>query len=166
MKPDWDKLGQEFADHKLVVIADVDCTVHQGLCSEHGVRGYPTIKYYMGGEPEDYKGGRDFAALKKFADTTLMEPACDSNSKDACTPEQLKELEAAMALSPEDRKAKIAEFTAEIKAAEKAHEDLLQSLQAQYKKSQEDTESTVEGLKKGLKWVKAVKAPADKKDEL
>jgi len=167
MKPDWDKLGSEFADHKMVVIADVDCTVHQGLCSEHGVRGYPTIKYYMGGEPEDYKGGRSYADLKKFTDTTLMEPACDSNSKDACTPEQLKELEAAMALPADERKAKIEKMTADIKAAEKAHEDLLQSLQAQYKKSQEDTESKVDTLKKGMKWLKAVKAAAgDKKDEL
>jgi len=165
MKPDWDKLATEFADSKMVVIGDVDCTVHQGLCSEHGVRGYPTIKYFMGGDPDDYKGGRSLADLKKFAETTLMEPACDSNSKDACSPEQLKELEAAMALSADERKSQIETYTAEIKAAEKAHEDLLQSLQAQYKKSQEDTETKVDTLKKGMKWLKAVKDAA-KKDEL
>ena len=30
-----------------VLIADVDCTVHQVLCGQHGVQGYPTIKYYL-----------------------------------------------------------------------------------------------------------------------
>merc|ERR1712070_331707 len=121
----------------------------------------------MGGDPEDYKGGRSLSDLKKFTDTTLMEPACDSNSKDACSPEQLKELEAAMALSADDRKSKIESYTAEIEAAEKAHEDLLQSLQAQYKKSMEDTETKVADTKKEMKWLKAVKdAPGKSKDEL
>ena len=32
MKPDWDRLGDDFAGSKTVVIADVDCTVHQDLC--------------------------------------------------------------------------------------------------------------------------------------
>jgi len=165
MKPDWDKLSSEYSDSKMVVVADVDCTVHQGLCSEHGVRGYPSIKYFMAGEPEDYKGGRSYADLKKFIDSTMMEPACDSNNKDACTPEQLKSLEEAMAMSADARKTKVAEMTAEIKATEKTHEDLLQSLQSQYKKSQEDTETKVAELKKGMKWLKAVK-DAGKKDEL
>ena len=164
MKPDWDKLGSEYSGHKLVVVGDVDCTVHQGLCSEHGVRGYPTIKYFMGGDPDDYKGGRSFADLKKFVDSTLMVAACDSNNRAECSADQLKELEAAEAMSAEDRAAKIETMTAEIKATEKAHEDLLQSLQAQYKKSMEDTETNVAELKKGMKWLKAVKDK--KKDEL
>jgi len=165
MKPDWDKLGTEFSGHKMVVIADVDCTVHQGLCSEHGVRGYPTIKYFMGGEPDDYKGGRSYADLKKFVDTTLMTSACDSNNKAECDADQLKMLEAAEALAPAEREAKITSMTAEIKATEKAHEDLLQSLQAQYKKSQGDTEEKVTQLKKDMKWLKAVKS-APVKDEM
>jgi hypothetical protein len=31
MKPDWDKLAAANADSKVVVVGDVDCTVHQGL---------------------------------------------------------------------------------------------------------------------------------------
>ena len=54
MKPAWDQLGDAFKDSKTVVIGDVDCTVHQGLCSEHGVKGYPTVKYYVNGEWSDY----------------------------------------------------------------------------------------------------------------
>jgi protein disulfide-isomerase A6 len=40
-----------------------------GLCSKHGVSGYPTIKYFMSGEssPKDYNGGRQLDELKKFS---------------------------------------------------------------------------------------------------
>ena len=50
MKPDWDQLGAEYASSSSVVIADVDCTVEQDLCSDYDVRGYPTIKY---GDPNN-----------------------------------------------------------------------------------------------------------------
>jgi len=166
MKPDWDKLGKKYKDSDRVVIADVDCTQHQGLCGEHGVRGYPTIKYYLGGEAEDYKGGRSFKDLKKFVKDNLMEAPCNSASKDSCSEEQLAELAKAEAMSKEDRDAKLAEIKAEIKATNKAHDDLLESLQAQFKESQESTESKVAELKKSMKWLNAAnKAPAAK-DEL
>ena len=47
MKPAWDQLMEEFKDSKTAVVADVDCTVEEELCSTHGVQGYPTIKYFM-----------------------------------------------------------------------------------------------------------------------
>jgi len=166
MKPDWDKLGKKYKDSDRVVIADVDCTQHQGLCGEHGVRGYPTIKYYLGGEAEDYKGGRTFKDLKKFVKDNLMEAPCDSANKDACSEEQLAKLAEAEAMSREDRDAKLAEIKAEIKATNKAHDDLLESLQAQFKESQESTEAKVAELKGSMKWLNAAnKAPAGK-DEL
>ena len=75
MKPAWDQLAGEYEGHETIVVGDVDCTVHQGLCSENGVRGYPTIKYWKAGQPADgtkYQGGRDFNALKKFVESTLL----------------------------------------------------------------------------------------------
>ena len=40
MKPDWDALGDEYADSKTVVIGDVDCTAAgKPLCEKYGVRG-------------------------------------------------------------------------------------------------------------------------------
>jgi len=86
MKPAWDKLGGEYESSSSVVIADVDCTVEQDLCSKHGVRGYPTIKYFKDGATEgaDYSGGRDFDSLKAFVKDTL-EVQCDINNQDGCT---------------------------------------------------------------------------------
>lgn len=165
MKPAYDKLGSEFADHPLVVIGDVDCTEHRELCGEHNIEGFPTIRYFLGGEQDDYEGGRSFDDMKQFVEANLLDPPCDSSNKEACSAEQLPLLEAAMALSAEERAEKIADATARIKAAEKAHEDLLESLQAQYEKSKEDTEKMVTEIKGEMKWWKKVKAAASK-DEL
>jgi len=74
MKPAWDQLGDEYASSSSVVVADVDCTVHQDLCSDYDVKGYPTIKYFTaesGEKGEDYNGGRTFDDLKKFVEDTL-----------------------------------------------------------------------------------------------
>ena len=87
MKPAWDQLGDAFKDSKTVVIGDVDCTVHQGLCSEHGVKGYPTVKYYVNGEWSDYEGGRDYDALKEFADENLGPSCTYPDNEDLCSEE-------------------------------------------------------------------------------
>jgi len=73
MKPDWDKLGSKFADSPSVLIGDADCTVHKAACDKFGVRGYPTIKYFLAGDKEgkDYSGGRDYGSLQKFTKDTL-----------------------------------------------------------------------------------------------
>lgn len=84
MKPDWDKLSDEYKESTSVVVADVDCTKHEDICSEQGVEGYPTIKYWLDGTPEDYNGGRDFSALKKFVDETLVRN-CAITDLDQCS---------------------------------------------------------------------------------
>ena len=110
MKPDWDSLGETFASSNKVVIADVDCTAGgKSLCEKYGVRGYPTIKYFNppDEEGEDYKGGRDLAALKKFAETELG-PGCSVDAKENCSEAQLKELRHAHAAELERERAKMA----------------------------------------------------------
>ena len=72
MKPAWDQLAGEYDGHASVTVGDVDCTVERDLCQNEGVRGYPTIKYWKGGAESKYQGGRDFAALKKFVESTLL----------------------------------------------------------------------------------------------
>merc|ERR1711918_162659 len=59
---------------------DVDCTVETDLASEHGVSGYPTIKYWKDGEKKDYSGGRTFDDLNKFVKDNL-EAMCDDKEK-------------------------------------------------------------------------------------
>jgi len=88
MKPAWDQLGTEYASSSSVVVADVDCTVEQDLCSDYDVKGYPTIKYWKSGEsPEkgsDYNGGRSFDDLKKFVEDEL-EVKCLLDDPSGCS---------------------------------------------------------------------------------
>lgn len=74
MKPAYDQLAGEYDGHAKVTIMDVDCTVERDLCQTEGIRGYPTIKYWVGGEPAEgskYNSGRDYEAMKKFVTDTL-----------------------------------------------------------------------------------------------
>lgn len=166
MAPDWAKLGKKYKDHERVLIGDVDATIHSALAQEYGVRGYPTLKVFMAGDVEDYSGGRTLKDLKKFVEDNMMEAPCTSAEKDACSAEQLVELEKAEALSPEERKSQLEKINADIKSTQKAHDDLLESLQSQFKASQETTESTIADLKKGKKWLNAASSAAASKDEL
>ena len=88
MKPDWDKLMETFAESSSVVIADVDCTSDDGksVCSDNGVSGYPTIKYFTdetGKSGEKYSGGRSYDALEQFVKDKLAKK-CDPKTKEDC----------------------------------------------------------------------------------
>mmetsp|Transcript_8263 Transcript_8263/g.12002 ORF Transcript_8263/g.12002 Transcript_8263/m.12002 type:complete len:190 (+) Transcript_8263:84-653(+) len=76
LKPDWDKLMEEFKDSPTSLVADVDCTAEgKPLCDKNEVRGFPTLKYGDPSELKDYQGGRSFDDLKKFASENLG-PTC------------------------------------------------------------------------------------------
>jgi protein disulfide-isomerase A6 len=58
LKPAFDQLGTAYEGHAKVVIGESDCTADgKSLCQTHGVKGYPTLKYFIGGKDEAYKGG-------------------------------------------------------------------------------------------------------------
>lgn len=42
-----------------VPLAKVDATVEKDCSSRHGVSGYPSLKWFVNGEPQEYSGGRD-----------------------------------------------------------------------------------------------------------
>jgi hypothetical protein len=164
MKPDWDSLGSTYADSSKVVIADVDCTAGgKPLCDKYGVRGYPTIKYFNppDEEGEDYKGGRDLAALKKFVDTELG-PGCSVDAKENCSPEQLTELQKYMDMDPAEREAKLTSLKDALKKADEDHNELLKNLQEQFKTSQDALEKLKEDSAPTIKMLKAAspKPPA------
>merc|ERR1711903_301163 len=98
-------------DSKTALVADVDCTADgKALCEEGGVRGYPTIKYGDPNNLEDYKGGRDFDSLKKFAEENLG-PQCGPANLDLCDAEKKAEIEKFSKMSASDLDASIAEKT-------------------------------------------------------
>mmetsp|Transcript_121400 Transcript_121400/g.259211 ORF Transcript_121400/g.259211 Transcript_121400/m.259211 type:complete len:206 (+) Transcript_121400:274-891(+) len=105
MKPAWDQLGETWKDSTSVLIGDVDCTSEEGksVCSDIGVSGYPTIKYFgadTGREGADYKGGRSFEDLNSFVEKELAED-CDIKTKSSCSEEEVAYITKMTEKSPE-----------------------------------------------------------------
>jgi len=171
MKPDWDKLMKEdFGATALV--ADVDCTAAgKPLCEKVGVKGYPTLKYGDPNSLEDYKGGRTFADLKKFASENLK-PMCSPSNLDLCDDDKKAEITKLMEMSDEDLDAAIAEKEKLLSEAEETFKSEVEKLQNKYQElmaAKEKTEADVKDSGLGLmKSVKAAKASGakDEKDEL
>lgn len=141
MKPDWDKLMDEFKGSKHAGIFDVDCTAGgKDLCEKVGVSGYPTIKH---GDPskmdklEDYSGGRDFESLKKFAEETLG-PVCGPTAMDACDDAEKAIVEAAMAKPAKDLDAEIAKLDKDFSAKQKAFQKRKSKFDEKYNEFQEE----------------------------
>lgn len=90
MKPQWEALGDKYDGHSAVVIGDMDCTQHQSTCGKYGVQGYPTIKWFEANNesPKDYQGGRDAAALEKFAEG--LAPKCTLDDTSECSDKESK----------------------------------------------------------------------------
>lgn len=168
MKPDWDKLMTEYEGNAKILVGDVDCTAAgKPLCDTNGVKGFPTIKYGDVANLEDYQGGRDFAALKKFA--SELKPLCSPSNLDLCDPEDKAKIEGLMALDDADIAAQIEAGNKKLADAEKTFNDELEKLQSAYKKLQENKEAAEAEVKaSGLGMLKAVQAAkkAKAKEEL
>merc|ERR1712083_310674 len=148
LKPDWDKLMDEFKDSKTALIADVDCTTEgKALCETHKVQGYPTIKYGDPTDLKDYDGGRDFAALKKFAEENLG-PTCGPDNIDLCDDEN-------KALIEKLQKMEMAELDKSIEDAEAS----IKKIETKSQKAVDDLSKKISGLEKDLE------AATKKKDD-
>jgi protein-disulfide isomerase-like protein with CxxC motif len=159
MKPAWDKLIEEFKDSKSAVVADVDCTAGgKDLCEQIGVRGYPTIKHGDPNNLEDYKGGRDFDSLKKFAEENLG-PTCGPGNLDLCDDDKKAAIEKYSKMAPADLEAAIKEKTDAIEKLETDFKTMLEGLQKEYSEGNEKKEKDVEAIKNsGMGLMKAVVA--------
>jgi len=163
MKPDWDKLMDAYADSDTALVADVDCTAEgKDLCSTHGVRGYPTIKWGDPSNLEDYKGGRDFKSLEKFAAENLK-PMCSPANLDLCEADKKADIEKFLGMAGGELDKLIAESEKKIEDAEATFKSGVEKLQQQYQELMEAKEKTEEDIKNsGLGLMKACKAHAAK----
>jgi len=159
MKPDWDKLMAEFKDSTTALVADVDCTADgKALCNEIGVRGYPSIKHGDPNNLEDYKGGRDLASLKKFAEENLG-PTCGPANLDLCDDAKKADIEKFSAMSAADLESAVQEKTDAMEKLEKDFKEFVDGLQKSYTEASEKKDKDVEEIKNsGLGLMKAVAA--------
>merc|ERR1712185_372841 len=158
----------EFDGSKTALVGDVDCTADgKGTCEKVGVQGYPTIKWGDPSALEDYQGGRDFDALKKFADENLK-PMCSPSNIDLCDATQKAEIEKIQAMSADDLSAAIKAKEQEQTDAEALFKSEVEKLQKKYEQLSKEKEDTLDSIKKsGLGLMKAVKAAGTAgKDEM
>lgn len=163
MKPAWDDLMGLYADSASALIGDVDCTAEgKSLCEEVGVKGYPTIKYGDPSDLQDYQGGRDADALKKFAEENLK-PMCSPNNIDLCDDEKKAEITKYQGMSDADITSAIETEEKKLTEAEETFKTEVQGLQAKYEELSKAKEATMAAVKSsGLGLMKSVKAAKDK----
>ena len=126
-------------------------------------RRYPTIKHGDVNNLEDYKGGRDFAALQKFAKG--LKPVCSPAKLDLCDDETKAKITELQAMSAADLDKAIKEKEDESAAAEKKFTDEVDKLQKKYQELQEEKEATLQAVKdSGHGLMKSVKAMAGKSE--
>jgi len=164
MKPDWDKLMDEYKDSETQLIADADCTAGgKPICDANGVKGFPTLKFGDPANLEDYQGARTYDAMKKFIDEELK-PTCSPSNLDLCDDDKKKEIEAIMALDDATLDANIATEEKKIEEAESTFKAGVEELQANYQKlmtEKEETEAAVKAAGLGLmKSVRVIKKKA------
>eukprot|EP00747_Dinoflagellata_sp_TGD_P144834 gnl/TRDRNA2_/TRDRNA2_176538_c0_seq12.p1 gnl/TRDRNA2_/TRDRNA2_176538_c0~~gnl/TRDRNA2_/TRDRNA2_176538_c0_seq12.p1 ORF type:complete len:160 (+),score=63.65 gnl/TRDRNA2_/TRDRNA2_176538_c0_seq12:259-738(+) len=147
---------QEYENNPNILVADVDCTTGgKSLCSEVGVRGYPSIKYGDPADMQDYNGGRSLDDLKKHAAT--LGPTCSPANIDLCDDAKKKQIAEFTALSSADREKKIKESEEAMEKLEKDFSAFVEGLNKQYKEESEKKEKGVKDIKEsGLGLLKAV----------
>lgn len=72
LAPIWEELADEVEGDANVHVAKVDCTRHRDVCAAHGLRGYPTLQLFTGGDASSgkkYAGSRDVSSLKDYLAT-------------------------------------------------------------------------------------------------
>lgn len=170
MAPDWEKLADQWADSKVGLIAEVDCTTDgKPLCDANGVKGFPTLKWGDPASLEEYSGGgRDFSSMEKFANENLK-PVCSVTNFELCSDEKKEQITKFQAMSASDLEAAIKTEEGKMEEAEEAFKKAVEELQSTYQKlMQEKDEKLAEVKGAGLGLMKAVSAHAAKKgsDEL
>ncbi|KAJ6880445.1 protein disulfide isomerase-like 2-3 [Populus alba x Populus x berolinensis] len=66
LTPTWEKAASVLKG--VATVAALDADAHQSLAQEYGIKGFPTIKVFVPGNPPvDYQGARDVKPIAEFA---------------------------------------------------------------------------------------------------
>jgi len=134
------------------------------LCNKNGVRGYPTIKYGDPSNLQDYKGGRSYDALKKFADENLG-PSCGPAHLELCDEEMKTTIGKYQAMPAEDLDALIKEKQGTLDKLETDFKSFVEGLNTQYKEKSSEKDEASKAPSQALGIMKSVQAYASKKKE-
>lgn len=163
LKPTWEELSGKVAAKAIVAKVDCDNKANQGICSEQGVEGFPTLKAFSPGDTDGnkYEGQRDIASLEDYVNTQ-MGPGCDTVTLENCSDDE-KELIAELKELPADEiDAQVKFYKEAVTFEDKKFEELLKGLQAQYEEAKKAADKEKAAHKRKIKVLKALakaKAP-------
>lgn len=69
MAPNWQQMAREMQGK--LNIGEVDCDANNKLCKDAGVKGYPTILFFRGGERTEYNGMRGLGDFLDYANKAV-----------------------------------------------------------------------------------------------
>lgn len=145
MKPDWDKLMDEYKDSETVLVADVDCIgAGKPLCDKVGVQGFPTIKFGHPDSLEDYKEGRDLSSIRSFASD--LKPPCDPESLNHCDEAQKVEVERLKGLSEQELADAVKNVQDTVKDIETDLRAKVEGLQKKFEEYKKEAEASLQEL--------------------
>lgn len=158
LKPDWDRLGEKFNTAKSnAIIGDVDCTEESSkkLCDQHGVQGFPTLKYFTPLNPdgEKYEEARDFNALKKFVNRISKKP-CKPDTLENCDKKDKAYIEEIKSLTAEQLKNEMVKMDTQVSELDAEHKEAADLFEKQ-KEEAMATMKKAEDLKKKLSDLRA-----------
>lgn len=67
--PTWDQLGKSM--HGKMNIGEVNCDIESRLCRDVGVKSFPTLLFFKGGEHAEYQGLRGLGDFVKYSESAL-----------------------------------------------------------------------------------------------
>jgi len=133
-----------------VQIADVDCTTQEGnpVCQRHGVRGYPTLQYFLPNSTigEGYTGGRSFDELKQFVEETL-EATCDVDNLHNCNEAQAGMLRTFSTMTAAAREREVEALEEDLRAESERHK----KVELEYYERRHQAEQELAELKSRLR---------------
>lgn len=134
LKPDWDWLSNEYANHPTKLIADVDCTTTDGtkLCKKYGVTGYPTLKY--GTDMDNlmtYDGKHTRVALAEHVEDKLV-VECGPSNIDLCDDATKEKIQSYVEMPFQDLTDAVRAVDISLADSKAEFNEKLQALQRQY----------------------------------
>ncbi len=148
MADDYEKLAAEYKSSADKVIAEVDCTdeVAKDLCQEHGVQGFPTLKYGNPSALSDYQGARTFDALNDFVKTELK-VSCSPFNLELCNDDEKAQIGKIQNMSDKDLENEIDKVEKLLDEADAELQAGIEKLQQKYEEMMEANDQKLNDLK-------------------
>lgn len=163
--PEWEKLAEEWKDHPLVMIAEVNCRFDKAserwCFNEMDIYGVPSLMY---GEPshrgeylQSYGDDKTYPELTRFVNETLsIKPICSPGNIKNCDKDTQKKLKKYWKMSKADLEKAIEEKEGEIDQARKEFRWGSDRLQSVYDESSMVHEKWLAKLRWRIRFLKGI----------